>query len=717
MAGQIKGITIEFDGNTTKLQKAISDVKKSTNDVDKSLRQVDKALKLDPKNVTLLEQKQKLLGQRVNETRDKLKSLKDMQAQLDAKDVDKNSQEYQQLQREIIMAENELKRYNAEQKKIAAALSPLGKVSTAFKDIGNKATAAGQAMQGLSMAGAAVVASMGAMTYKSAQLADDINTMSKKYSISTGELQKYSLAAEQVDVSVDTIAKSHVKLEKNMMSAAQGSKTQAEAFDKLGVSYQNTDGSLRDGDAVWQDVISALGKMENETERDAIAMQLMGKSAADLNPLIEDNGETYKRVSDLFAKYNLDFIDQETLDRANEFNDDIDDIKSIGTLAFTMLGSQLAGYLEPALEKVVELVGRFAEWLSGLNPAVLAVIGAVAGVVAVLGPALIVIGKIAFAISSITGLMSTLGVSLGAIAGPVGIAIAVIAALVAVGVLLYKNWDTIKAKALELWNNLKTTFEGIKTSVVTVWNNIKTTITNVVNGIKTVISTVFMAIRNFIVAYVNAYRTIIVTVWNAIKSVTSTTWNAIKTAIQTPINAAKNAVTTAVGGIKAVINGIAGIVGNVRNAFNNIKNAMTSPITSAKTTIDGILNKIKGKFPLSIGKIFSNLKLPHISVNGGKAPYGIGGKGSLPSFSVSWYAKGGVFDDPTLIGVGEAGREILTPERLLDEKLTASNANIEMLLARMVAQNQLMIEELRKDKELKIDKRAAGRIVNELVTV
>ena len=237
------------------------------------------------------------------------------------------------------------------------------------------------------------------------------------------------------------------------------------------------------------------------------------------------------------------------------------------------------------------------------------------------------------------------------------------------------------------------------------------------NGIKTVISTVFMAIRNFIVAYVNAYRTIIVAVWNAIKTVTSTVWNAIKTAIQTPINAAKNAVTTAVGGIKAVINGIAGIVGNVRNAFNNIKNAMTRPITSAKTTIDGILNKIKGKFPLSIGKIFSSLKLPHISVNGGKAPYGIGGKGSLPSFSVSWYAKGGVFDDPTLIGVGEAGREILTPERLLDEKLTASNANIEMLLARMVAQNQLMIEELRKDKELKIDKRAAGRIVNELVTV
>ena len=144
---------------------------------------------------------------------------------------------------------------------------------------------------------------------------------------------------------------------------------------------------------------------------------------------------------------------------------------------------------------------------------------------------------------------------------------------------------------------------------------------------------------------------------------------------------------------------------------------MTSPIESAKQTISNVISKIKGMFPLSIGKIFSNLKLPHISVNGGKAPYGIGGKGSLPSFSVSWYAKGGIFDNPSIIGVGEAGREIVTPERLLDEKLTASNANIEMLLVQMIRQNQMMIEELRKDKDLKIDKRVAGRIVNELVTV
>ena len=113
---------------------------------------------------------------------------------------------------------------------------------------------------------------------------------------------------------------------------------------------------------------------------------------------------------------------------------------------------------------------------------------------------------------------------------------------------------------------------------------------------------------------------------------------------------------------------VGGIRSTVSSAFNAIKSAMTHPIETAKSTIQGIMNKIKGIFPLHIGRIFSGLSLPHISVSGGKAPFGIGGKGSLPKFSVNWHAKGVVFDAPTLIptlngihGVGEAGPEAVSP--------------------------------------------------------
>jgi hypothetical protein len=115
---------------------------------------------------------------------------------------------------------------------------------------------------------------------------------------------------------------------------------------------------------------------------------------------------------------------------------------------------------------------------------------------------------------------------------------------------------------------------------------------------------------------------------------------------------------------------------------------MISPINSAKSTISGIISKIKGFFPLSIGRIFSNLKLPHISVSGGKAPFGIGGKGSLPSFSVSWYAKamekGMILNSPTIFGMkngsllggGEAGSETVVGTDSLMNMITSAVSGV-----------------------------------------
>ena len=724
MAGQIKGITIEFDGNTTKLQKAIKDVKNSTNEVDKSLKAVNKSLNMDPSNVTLLTQKQQLLKQRIEETKDKLKSLNDMQKQLDAQNVDKNSKEYQELQREIIKTEAELKQFEKEARQLGnVKLTALGEQ---FQQTGSKITAAGESLKGISMAAAAATAAIGALTVKSATWADDLNTMSKQYSINTQELQQYALAADLVDVSVETIAKSHIKLEKSMASAASGSGANAEAFEKLGVSVTDSNGELRDADEVWQEVIQKLGQVENETERDALAMQLMGKSASELNPLIEDGGEAYKNLAETMEKYGLDFIDQETLDNANKFNDELDTIKALGLVAFQSIGSELAGYLAPALEKVVGWVGKLVGWLGKLDPAVLTVLAGITGLVAVLAPVLIFIGKMSTGIGAIIKLVGVVGPAIAGVGATLLPIVAIIAAVIAIGVLLYKNWDTIKAKALELWASLQATFENIKTTITNIWNTIKTVIETVVNAIKTVIQTVFAVIQAIITGYVNMYLTVITTVFNTIKSVVTTIFTAIKTAVNTiwsgikliitsQIEAARNGVTNAINAIKSVINGISGIIGNVRNAFNSIKSAMTSPIQTAQDLINGIISKVKSLFPVNIGKAF-NIKLPHVSV--GSKSVTVGDKTvSVPTFSIDWYAKGGVFDNPALIGVGEAGREIVTPEKLLDQKLAASTATTEALLMEMIRQNQIMIDELRKDKELKVDKRVAGRIVNELVTV
>ena len=520
MAGNIKGITIEFQGDTSRLDQALRKIKNSTRDIDSELRKVDKALKFNPTSVELWRQKQELLKQKIAETEKNLKDLKNIQAQMDAQGVDKQSEAYRTVQREIVEAESKLKTFKAQLAQIGNV--NLKAASEQFKQWGTQLENAGRAMQGISMAAGAVAGAIGALAVKSGQWADDLNTMSKQYSIGTGDLQKYAAAADLVDTSVETIAKSHVKLEKQMLSASQGSKNTVAAFDALGVSYKNADGSLRDSDTVWQETISALGKLENETERDAYAMQLMGRSASELNPLIEDNGETYKMVSDTFSKYGLDYIDQDTLDKANQFNDSLDTIKAIGLVTFQSLGAELAGYLAPAIEKVVGWVGKLAQWLSQLSPQTLTVIAIIAGVVAAIAPVLIVLGKLAMGISSILNLANMLGVGVGALAGPFGIALAAIAAIIAIGVLLYKNWDTIKAKAAE-----------IKANLVAVWNNIKTSITNAVNSIKSTVTSVF----------------------NAVKSTVTSIWNGIKNAIMTPINAAKTAVQNAINAIKRILSG------------------------------------------------------------------------------------------------------------------------------------------------------------------
>lgn len=122
-------------------------------------------------------------------------------------------------------------------------------------------------------------------------------------------------------------------------------------------------------------------------------------------------------------------------------------------------------------------------------------------------------------------------------------------------------------------------------------------------------------------------------------------------------NAIKSAISSAIGGIKSAFGTLKALVASARNTFNSIKNAIISPIKTAYNTVKGWIDKIKGFFPLKVGKIFSSLKVPHIKVSGGKAPFGIGGLGTAPKISVSWYRKAEetpyLFKSAHLFGAGE----------------------------------------------------------------
>lgn len=113
-------------------------------------------------------------------------------------------------------------------------------------------------------------------------------------------------------------------------------------------------------------------------------------------------------------------------------------------------------------------------------------------------------------------------------------------------------------------------------------------------------------------------------------------------------------------GVKAFWGNVFNNIGNtVSTALENVKSSIKSKLDGAFNIVKGIVDKIRSVFNFKWS--LPELKLPHVSVSGGKPPFGIGGMGSLPKFDIKWFENGGVFGKPSLIGVGENGKEAVMP--------------------------------------------------------
>lgn len=486
----IKGITIEFNGDTKPLEKALRKVKDETKKIDDELKSVNYALKLDPKNVDLLRQKADLLKQKISATKTSLDELKKAQKDMDAAGVDKNSEQYKRLQREIAITEGNLKKMNGELKETQAKGSKLGSLGSAFSQLGGKITAAGKALAPFSAAATAVLGALTGIGVKAASTADDILTLSKQTGISTDELQLYAAAADLVDVSLETMAKSHQTLKKNMYSAQQGG---TDYFRELGISVTDANGELRDSNEVFNETIKALGEMENETERDAIAMKIFGKSASELNPLIEDAGETYEKVSQMLAENGLAPLSEEELQRANDFKDSLDTIKMVFQQLIQIVGAKIAGVLQPIIEKLVDKVTQFAEWLANVDPEIIATVLGITAVIAGLTPVLMAVGT---AISAVGAAMTFLA------ANPIVAIIAAITAVIAIIVYLIKHWDEVKAKATEVWEHIKTVFGKVADFFAGLWDKVKSTFVAFATSIGDAISGAVKTAINSVISYI-----------------------------------------------------------------------------------------------------------------------------------------------------------------------------------------------------------------------
>lgn len=369
----IKGLTVEIGGDTTKLGKALEDVNKKSSNLSSELGEINKLLKFNPGNTDLLAQKQKVLTEAIANTAEKLDKLKEaekqVQKQFEKGDV--TEAQMRALQREIIDTEKQMQGYEKAIKETTYQLKHHGKSSDEAREKTKKfgdtvAKVGAAAVKGIAAVAAAATAAAGALAKASvdaAAYADNILTASTVTGISTEKLQEYTYAAELIDVSVETMTKSHAKNIKSMKAAQDGTKLMVEAYDKLGVSVTNADGSLRDGETVYWEVIDALGKMENETERDALAMQILGKSAQELNPLIEAGSEKMNELAQEAHEVGAVMSD-EALNSFGAFDDSIQRLKGSAGAAKNALGTVLLPELTALSTNGAELLSEFTKNLN-----------------------------------------------------------------------------------------------------------------------------------------------------------------------------------------------------------------------------------------------------------------------------------------------------------------------------------------------------------------
>ena len=222
-------------------------------------------------------------------------------------------------------------------------------------------------------AGAAIVAGttavatgLSALTLKSALAADDLNTLAKQSGFSTADIQKWQYASDLIDVSIDDIVKSAAKMKKNMIST---SKTTIAAWDQLGIKVKDSNGHLRNSTTVFYETLTALSKVQNETERDTLAMTLFGKSADSLAGIVDDGGAALQELAGKAEKAGV-ILSQDTLDSANALNDKVDTLKSTVKGFAGKVGSELAGRASKALDVVGSHFSKAfntspMDWLNG----------------------------------------------------------------------------------------------------------------------------------------------------------------------------------------------------------------------------------------------------------------------------------------------------------------------------------------------------------------
>lgn len=730
MSKRIKGITIEIDGETKGLDKALGNVNKESGKLQKELRDVEKLLKFNPGNTELLAQKQKILGDQVNTTREKLDSLKDAQDDVNRafENGDISEEQYRAFQREIVETESKLKHFEGQLDKSKSKLDEIGdkfqKSGEKVKAAGDKMTSAGKGLTAgvttpiLGMGAASIAAfkdveeSFEIVITKTGATGDaldalegnfknlagrvpaDLSTVGEaigevntqfgftgerledasermiQFSKINGQdvtsasiqakqaIEAYGLSGEDLEAVLDGVTKAAQDTGQStdkIFELARKGAPQIKAlgldfsegaqligrFEKSGIDSSAALSSLtkaqvkfaKEGKTLNEglaDTEKAILGAKSETEALAIASEVFGAKQAPA--MIEAIQRGTLSLEDLQgasenAAGSVETTFNNTLDPAEKMQIAMNNAK----IALADVGSTILVALEPAINRVIEIIQRLAQWFMNLSPAMKNMVLLFAAIAAAIGPLLIVVGAVVSALGNILIVVGKVLPYLGrlrtaftvirtvmlALTGPIGIAIALITAL---AIAIYKNWDTVKAKTIEVFSFLRAwipqTFNTVKAAVVGIAQSIVTGVVGRFNAIRHGIALAIQGASNLAIAVFNVMRNAVISVAVAIATGVVQQFNAIRAGVAAAVTAVSNVVRVIFNALRAYIlavvtayrtiftagfNAILSVVSSISNgirsvavaAFNGLRAGIAAAVNGVRSVVSSVFGAVR----------------------------------------------------------------------------------------------------------------------------
>lgn len=361
-------------------KQAISEIGSGMKVLDSEMRKVSSAYAQNADSVEALNAKNDVLERKISTQAEKIEYLK-AALQQSAEKYGEADKRTMQWQTSLNNAEAELNNLNNQfdenKQKIADSGKEMGNLGdvvngltsklgiqlpdsmkSSMNAMGSLDTSAIAAAGAFAAVAAAIIKAekaMISMTKESAAFADNIITLSMQTGQSTQQLQEFAYASELIDVSVDTLQGSLTKLTNNMQDTMNGTGNAKASFEALGVSVTNADGSMRSANDVFYETIDALGQVKNETERDAMSMDIFGRSAQDLNPLIIQGSQTLKAYAD--EAHNVGYVlDDEALSALGAVDDAYQRLQNTQEGVKNQLSAEFAPYLEEFYGDVTTMV-------------------------------------------------------------------------------------------------------------------------------------------------------------------------------------------------------------------------------------------------------------------------------------------------------------------------------------------------------------------------